>query len=125
MSDLGLSSKSSNLDLAQLSNLLNTELVENEDIRKIVMNTFSKNMSDNIARIPSASAAITTLQHDIMFMRKDLDNIASERIKLRSDLQVLIIIISNVLTTYLRRQMSGRASLQLSLMNNKLTMIIL
>ena len=125
MSDLGLSCKSSSLDLAQLSNLLNTELVENEDIRKLVMNIFSKSMSDSITRIPSFSAAITTLQRDIIFMRKDLDNIASERIKLRSDLQVLIIIISNVVTTYFRRQMSGRASLQLSLMNNKLTMIIL
>ena len=73
-------------------------------------------------------AAITTLQHEVIFLRKDLDNNVSERDKLRSDLQVNIIGVLKLytfLTIYFRLQMSGRASLQLNLMNNKLYMIIL
>ena len=95
LTDLGLSSKSSSLDLAQLSNLLNSELVENEDIRRLVMHIVRISMHYNITRIPGAMAAITTLQHEVVFIRKDLDNIVSERDKLRSDLQVNIIVFSN------------------------------
>ena len=92
------------------------------------MNIVRISMSYDITRIPGAMAAITTLQHEVIFLRKDLDNNVSERDKLRSDLQVNIIGVLKLytfLTIYFRLQMSGRASLQLNLMNNKLYMIIL
>ena len=72
LADLGLGDKSARIDLKELSDLLNDEL----------------NQSKDIISYPTINAAIATLQHEVRHVKISQENIARERDKIRSDLQV-------------------------------------
>ena len=104
LADLGLVDKSARIDLKELSNLLNDELNQSKDIiRWEPILVKRENMESliipflpvrvynlSIPSYPTINAAIATLQHEVRHAKASQDNMARERDKIRSDLQVNI-----------------------------------